>query len=87
MKTKHTIRCASHLKTELPERKSIIYHEAKTLRTYTHFSKHVYKAFETMGLKWYFENPSKTQAEHYYDLLEERKDHPCTPEQQAGQAR
>lgn len=27
---------------------------------------------------------SKTQTEHYMDLLEERKDNPCTPEEQAG---
>ena len=30
-------------------------------------------------------NTSKDQAQHYSDLLEERKDNPCTPEQQAGQ--
>jgi hypothetical protein len=30
-------------------------------------------------------NPSKSQAEHYNDLLDERKDHPCTPEQQKGE--
>lgn len=29
-------------------------------------------------------NPRKSQAEHYHDLIEERKDNPCTPEQQAG---
>ena len=29
-------------------------------------------------------NPSKSQAEHYHDLLEERKDNPCSPEEQAG---
>jgi len=29
-------------------------------------------------------NPSKSQAEYYRDLLNERKDNPCTPEQQAG---
>lgn len=28
---------------------------------------------------------SKTQTDHYCDLLRERKDNPCTPEQQAGQ--
>lgn len=30
-------------------------------------------------------NPMKGQAEHYHDLLEERKDNPCTPEQQRGE--
>lgn len=29
--------------------------------------------------------PEKRQAEHYRDLLEERKDHPCTPQEQAGE--
>lgn len=29
--------------------------------------------------------PSKSQAEHYFDLLEERKDNPCTPRQQSGE--
>lgn len=29
--------------------------------------------------------PEKTQAEHYGDLLSERKDNPCTPEQQRGE--
>ena len=29
-------------------------------------------------------NPMKSQAEHYTDLIIERKDNPCTPEQQAG---
>jgi hypothetical protein len=28
---------------------------------------------------------SKSQAEAYIELLEERKDHHCTPKQQAGQ--
>jgi hypothetical protein len=27
----------------------------------------------------------KSQAEHYHDLIEERKDNPCTPKEQAGQ--
>jgi len=27
---------------------------------------------------------SKCQAEHYQDLINERKDNPCTPEEQAG---
>lgn len=31
-------------------------------------------------------HPSKSQTEHYYDLLEERKDKPCTPEEQKGEA-
>ena len=29
-------------------------------------------------------DPSKSQAEHYGDLIRERKDNPCTPEEQAG---
>lgn len=29
-------------------------------------------------------DPSKTQAEHYSNLIEERKNNPCTPEEQAG---
>ena len=29
-------------------------------------------------------DPMKSQAEHYHNLIIERKDHPCTPEQQAG---
>ena len=31
------------------------------------------------------ENPMKSQAKHYHDLLKERKDHSCSPEEQAGQ--
>lgn len=30
-------------------------------------------------------NPQKSQAEHYVDLLEDRKAHPCTPEEELGQ--
>ena len=30
-------------------------------------------------------HPMKSQAEHYRDLLEERKFTPCTPEQQKGE--
>jgi hypothetical protein len=30
-------------------------------------------------------HPSKSQAEHYHDLLEERKNKPCSPHEQAGQ--
>ena len=30
-------------------------------------------------------NPSKSQAEHYQDLLEERKDNPCSLEEQRGE--
>jgi len=30
-------------------------------------------------------NPEKDQAAHYADLLVERKDNPCTHEEQAGQ--
>ena len=29
-------------------------------------------------------NPYKSQAEHYKDLLEERKDNPCSEEEQRG---
>ena len=29
-------------------------------------------------------SPMKSQAEHYTDLVKERKDNPCTPEEQAG---
>jgi len=29
-------------------------------------------------------NPMKSQTEHYQELINERKDNPCTPEQQAG---
>lgn len=32
--------------------------------------------------EWF--DPSKSQAEHYRDLLEERKETPCTPEEQRG---
>lgn len=32
-----------------------------------------------------FKNPCKSQSDHYFDLIEERKDNPCTPKQQAGQ--
>jgi hypothetical protein len=28
----------------------------------------------------------RTQTEHYRELLEERKENPCTPEEQAGEA-
>ena len=31
-----------------------------------------------------FYNPEKSQAEHYTDLLEERKDKPCTMDEQLG---
>ena len=31
-------------------------------------------------------NPNKTQAEHYLDLLKERVQTPCSPEQQRGEA-
>lgn len=27
-------------------------------------------------------NPNKSQTEHYYDLLEERKNNPCSQEEQ-----
>ncbi len=30
-------------------------------------------------------DPMKSQTEHYHELIEERKEHPCTPEQQAGE--
>ena len=29
-------------------------------------------------------HPMKSQSEHYMDLLDERKNNPCTPEQQKG---
>jgi hypothetical protein len=29
-------------------------------------------------------NPMKSQSEHYQDLLEERKDNPCSPDAQKG---
>ena len=32
-----------------------------------------------------FYNLSKSRAEHYHDLLEERKGNPCSPKEQAGQ--
>ena len=31
------------------------------------------------------DDPTKSQADHYRDLLEERKNNPCTPEEQRGQ--
>jgi len=30
-------------------------------------------------------NPTRSQVDHYYDLLEERKDNPCSPEEQGEQ--
>lgn len=30
-------------------------------------------------------HPMKSQAEHYSDLIEERKNNPCAPKEQAGQ--
>lgn len=30
-------------------------------------------------------NPRKTQSDHYRELLEERRDTPCTQEEQTGQ--
>lgn len=30
-------------------------------------------------------DPSKTTAEHYNDLLKERKDRPCSVEEQSGE--
>ena len=35
-------------------------------------------------LRW-MSDPAKSQAEHYADLLQERKYSPCTPEEEAGQ--
>lgn len=29
-------------------------------------------------------HPMKSQAEHYQELLEERKDNPCSPNEQRG---
>ena len=31
-----------------------------------------------------YSDTSKTKSEHYMDLLEERKDNPCTPDEQRG---
>lgn len=31
------------------------------------------------------DHPMKSQAEHYHNLLQERKDNPCTAEEQAGE--
>lgn len=31
-----------------------------------------------------YSNPTKSQEEHYRDLIEERKENQCTPEEQAG---
>ena len=31
------------------------------------------------------EDSNKSQAEHYRDLLEERKNNPCSPRQQSGE--
>lgn len=33
----------------------------------------------------FLSNPMKDQSEHYHILLEERKNNPCSPEEQAGQ--
>jgi len=41
------------------------------------------KCWDDAGLMT-FSNPMKGKPEHYYDLIEERKDNPCTPEEQAG---
>jgi hypothetical protein len=30
-------------------------------------------------------DPSKSQTEHYYDLLKERKDHPCSSDQERAE--
>lgn len=35
-------------------------------------------------MRW-MSNPSKTQAEHYHELLKERECNPCTPEQERGE--
>lgn len=32
-----------------------------------------------------FVDPTRSQSDHYRDLLEERKDNPCTLAEQAGQ--
>lgn len=34
--------------------------------------------------RWRFVDGGKSQSEHYRELLEERKDAPCTPDEQAG---
>jgi hypothetical protein len=36
--------------------------------------------------RWRFVDGTKSQSEHYRELLEERKDNPCTPEEEAGKA-
>ena len=41
------------------------------------------KCWDDAYLRW-MSDPSKTQADHYADLLVERKDDPCTLEQQEG---
>ena len=40
------------------------------------------KCWEDAYMRSRFEDPSKSQAEHYADLLIERMDNPCTPDQQ-----
>ena len=35
--------------------------------------------------RYRFVDSSKSQAEHYRELLKERKDNPCTKEEQEGQ--
>ena len=32
-----------------------------------------------------FVDPTRSQSDHYRDLLEERKGNPCTPEEQRGE--
>lgn len=34
--------------------------------------------------RYRFVDPGKSQSEHYRELLEERRDKPCTPEEQRG---
>jgi len=42
------------------------------------------KCWSDAGCRVYSDT-SKTKAEHYFDLLKERKDNPCTKEEQVGE--
>lgn len=43
------------------------------------------KCWEDAWYRSQFVNPIKSQPEHYAELLEERKDNPCSPREAAGQ--
>lgn len=43
------------------------------------------KCYWDASLRFRFEDPSKSRYQHYCDLLEERKDNPCTLKEQAGE--